>query len=115
MRLGGVVYELPEEQITGSGLLLRPARLADADQIAAACADPAIQRFVPGLASPYTRADAVNWITEGRGVARAAGGVALVIADPATGQVLGSAAVHHVDRFDRVCELGYWVAPWARG
>jgi RimJ/RimL family protein N-acetyltransferase len=110
-----MVHELPEESIAGPGVLLRPARLADADQITAACADPAIQRFVPGLANPYTRSDAVTWITDGRTAARAAGGLTLVMADPDTDQVLGSAAVHHVDRFDCVCELGYWVAPWARG
>jgi RimJ/RimL family protein N-acetyltransferase len=109
------VRELPEEDIRGDGIRLRPARVEDADDIATACADPAIQRYVPALPSPYTRADALNWITEGRATVRAAGGAALVAADPATDRVLGTIGLHHVWRADGLGEVGYWVAPWARG
>lgn len=107
--------ELPEESIRGEGVVLRPPRLSDADDIAAACADPAIQRYVPAVPCPYTRADAVTFITEGRTAIRAAGGIALVVADPETDRVIGSTGLHHVWRGDGLAEIGYWVAPWARG
>jgi RimJ/RimL family protein N-acetyltransferase len=113
--VGADVPELPEETIQAKGALLRPPRLSDAADVAAACVDPAIQRYVPGVPSPYTEADAVNWITEGRLAMRAAGGVNLMVADAATDRVLGSIGLHHVWRADGLAEIGYWVAPWARG
>jgi RimJ/RimL family protein N-acetyltransferase len=109
------VQELPEETIRAEGVVLRPARLSDADDIATACLDPAIQRYVPAVPSPYTRADAVTYITEGRAAMRAAGGVALVVADPVTDRVVGSTGLHHIWHGDGLAEIGYWVAPWARG
>ncbi|HKT03033.1 MAG TPA: GNAT family N-acetyltransferase [Rugosimonospora sp.] len=107
--------ELPDEIIRAEGVVLRPPRLSDADDIAAACTDPAIQRYVPAVPSPYTRADAVHYITEGRAAMRNAGGLALVVADPATDRVIGSVGLHHVWAGDGLAEIGYWVAPWARG
>jgi RimJ/RimL family protein N-acetyltransferase len=109
------VQELPEETIRATGVVLRPPRLSDADDIAAACVDPAIQRYVPVVPSPYTRADAVNYVTEGRAAMRAAGGMALIVADPETDRVIGSTGLHHIWRRDGLAEVGYWVAPWARG
>jgi RimJ/RimL family protein N-acetyltransferase len=112
---GADVQELPEEIIRAEGVVLRPPRPSDADDIAAACADPAIQRYVPGLPSPYTRADALQWISEGRAAMRVAGGVELVVADPDTDRVIGSTGLHHVWPASGLAEIGYWVAPWARG
>ena len=44
---------------------LRPFRESDADDVAAGCADPLTQRFMPLLPSPYTRDDALWWISDG--------------------------------------------------
>ncbi len=109
------VAQLPEETIRAEGVVLRPPRLSDAEDVAAACSDPAIQRFVPAVPIPYTHADAIWYITEGRAARRAAGGVALVVADPDTDRVIGSVGLHHVWRAEGLAEIGYWVAPWARG
>lgn len=102
--------------LPGNGVLLRPFRLADADDVAAACADPLTQRFLPQLPRPYTRDVALWWVNEGAPAAFAASGAAFAVADPATGRLLGGAGLgrHRADD-PGAAEIGYWVAPWARG
>jgi len=92
---------------------LRPWRDADADDLAAGCADPLTQRFLPLLPSPYTRDDALWWIREGAPAASEAGGAAYAVTDPASDRVLGGAGMRAVR--EGKSEIGYWVAPWARG
>ncbi|GAA1745592.1 GNAT family N-acetyltransferase [Luedemannella helvata] len=106
-----------EPQVPGEGVLLRPYRAADADDVAAACDDALTQRFVPGLPRPYTRADAEWWITTGAPDAAARGGYAYAIADPGSGRLLGGIGVarHRPAEDPGSAEIGYWVAPWARG
>ncbi len=101
------------DRIVGDGIVLRPPRPKDAPDIADACADPLAQRFVPALPSPYTLDDALWWITQGAPATVAAGGRAYVIADPQTDRVIGACGV--TSRGPRLGEIGYWVAPWARG
>jgi RimJ/RimL family protein N-acetyltransferase len=64
---------------------------------------------VPSLPSPFGPAEAAAWITE------AAAHRDLVIADPSTDRLLGNVRLYHLSSIDRSGELGYWVAPWARG
>ena len=106
---------LPEELIRGEGIVLRPPRRADADDVTAACADPAIQHYIPTVPSPYTRRDALHWITEVHSAERLLGGVLLVIADPGSDRLIGSVGLHRVALTAGLAEVGYWVAPWARG
>lgn len=103
------------ETIEAYGVRLRPSGLDDVADTAAACADPAIQRFLPGLPDPYTEESARWWITEGAPAVWARGGAAYTIADPATDRLLGSAGLSHPVAERRQAEIGYWVAPWARG
>ena len=84
---------------------LRPLRLADADDLAMACNDPEIRRFLPFLARPYTREDALDHI-------RSAGGAQLAIAEEGTDRLLGELDLLQDGRGS--AEVGYWVAPWAR-
>jgi RimJ/RimL family protein N-acetyltransferase len=93
--------------------VLRPLRVDDAEDVAAGCDDPLTQRFLPHLPSPYTTADALWWINEGAPAVFAAGGTAYAIADPTTDRVLGGGGYHPIR--EGVTEVGYWVAPWARG
>jgi RimJ/RimL family protein N-acetyltransferase len=83
--------------------------------VAAGCADPLTQRFLPNLPSPYTAADATWWINEGVPAAWSAGGAAYAIADPVTDRLLGGAGVGRATPERGQAEVGYWVAPWARG
>ncbi|WNM41004.1 GNAT family N-acetyltransferase [Micromonospora halotolerans] len=103
------------ETIEAHGVRLRPDRLTDVTDLAAACADPAIRRFLPGLPDPYTEESARWWITEGAPAVRATGGATYAIADPATDRLLGAAGLSHPVAERRQAEIGFWVAPWARG
>jgi RimJ/RimL family protein N-acetyltransferase len=107
--------ELPVEIIDGPEVRLRPPRESDADQVAAACADPLTQRFLPMLPDPYTREDALWWINVGSASSRAAGGASYVVVDPATDRVLGGTGINRVIGERAQGEVGYWIAPWARG
>lgn len=101
------------EVVRGQRVVLRPFRPEDAADVAAGCADELTQRFLPRLPSPYTRADAEWWITEGAPAAIAGGGWAYGLADPDTDRILGGAGLSR--HGDDAGEIGYWVAPWARG
>jgi RimJ/RimL family protein N-acetyltransferase len=105
---------LPDERILGERVMLRAPDRRDADPIAAACNDPAVQRFLHVLPTPYRRADALAWI-ESAPAHRQRGGASFAIVDPATDQLLGSIALNDVSAGAGSGEIGYWVAPWARG
>lgn len=106
---------MTEETIEGTGIRLRPFRESDADDVVAGCGDPLTQRFVPGLPQPYTRADALRWITEGSVAARVAGGLAYAVADAATDRLVGGIGIARVVPERAQGEIGYWVVPSARG
>jgi RimJ/RimL family protein N-acetyltransferase len=94
-------------------VVLRAFRIEDADDVAAGCADPVTQRFLPLLPSPYTRADALWWVTEGVRAVAARGARAYALADPHTDRLLGAGGLTPIH--PGTAEAGYWVAPWARG
>jgi RimJ/RimL family protein N-acetyltransferase len=100
------LYECNSATVRGDGIVLRAAREDDADDLVRAVDDPLISRFVTPLPVPFTRPDADRWI---------AGAGAWVIADPQTDRLLGSARLYHLSAQDAKAEVGYWVAPWARG
>ncbi|WP_033339697.1 GNAT family N-acetyltransferase [Catenuloplanes japonicus] len=101
--------------VEDQGVRLRPLRLSDVDDVVAACSDPLTQRFLPLLPRPYTRSDAVWWIEEGTEAEWQQGGGVWVIADPATDRLAGTIGLHRVVHERAQAEVGYWVAPWARG
>ncbi|GAA1820639.1 hypothetical protein GCM10009682_46120 [Luedemannella flava] len=104
------------DALPGDGVLLRPFRESDADDVTAGCADPLTRRFLPALPDPYTRADALWWITEAAPAAFTKGGAAFAVADPATGRLLGTVGIsRHRPEDTGSAEIGYWVGPWARG
>ena len=99
------------EVLRGGGVVLRPPRRSDADDVAAACADPLVQHFIPTMPAPYTHADAVAWIANAD---RFPDRLAFVVAAPDTDRLIGGCALHHVSLSERTGEIGYWVARWAR-
>jgi len=101
--------------IEAYGVRLRPFRLADVADTAAACADPVTQRGISGLPDPYTEESARWWITEGAPAAWAGGGAAYAIAEPATDRLIGGIGLSQPVPARGQWEIGYWVAPWARG
>jgi RimJ/RimL family protein N-acetyltransferase len=105
----------PGQIIEAPGVRLRPFRESDADDITAGCADPLTQRFVSGMPSPYTRDDALSWITTGAPAVWASGGAVFAVADPQTDRLFGAVGTGRVIAERAQAEIGYWVVPWARG
>ncbi|MPZ26606.1 MAG: GNAT family N-acetyltransferase [Micromonosporaceae bacterium] len=109
---------MPTGPVDGDRVRLRRHAEADVDDLAAACADPLIVRFLPHLPHPYTRDDARWWIQEGAPAQWTAGGAAHAIVDPATDRLLGAVGLGRTGLGPGgvpLGEVGYWVAPWARG
>ncbi|WP_436759787.1 GNAT family N-acetyltransferase [Streptosporangium sp. V21-05] len=103
----------PEEVIPAGPVILRPFVPADAEAIVRACSDPEIVRFVPLVPSPYTLDDAFRYAEVTREQWKA-GGAPFTIADPATDGWLGNISLKPA-RPRSTSEIGYLVAPWARG
>lgn len=100
--------------LTTERLVLRAPAPADAEAITAACQDPEIPRWTT-VPSPYSRADAEEfirlveqWWADG---SQAVWGI---YADEA---LVGVVGLHHITPHDAGghAELGYWMAPGARG
>jgi RimJ/RimL family protein N-acetyltransferase len=104
--------ELPT--LRDTDLVLRPKRPEDADAITSACQDPEIPRWTL-VPSPYTRADADEFIAAGETDAAAGTSVSLLAVDAADGRLLGSFSLMELARAPRYGEIGYWVAAPERG
>lgn len=101
--------------IEAEGVRLRPYRDTDLADVVAGCDDPLTQRFLDGLPRPYTEADARWWIDEAAPAVWARGGTAYAVADPESDRLLGAVGTDRLVPMRRQAEIGYWVAPWARG
>jgi RimJ/RimL family protein N-acetyltransferase len=106
---------LPDPALTDGVVVLRPPREADVPAFLEACQDPDIQHFT-FVPSPYREEHARDFVAR-HAADRAAGEAAsFVIADAADdARLLGTVGAMRPDWDDAVVELGYWVAPWARG
>ncbi|MFI5485737.1 GNAT family N-acetyltransferase [Micromonospora echinaurantiaca] len=102
-------------EITEDGLVLRPWQATDADAVHRACQDPDIQRWTT-VPRPYRPEHARAFVTEVAPGDWAAGrGAPFAVCDAATGELLGSCGLVSIDTGLGSGEIGYWVAPWARG
>ncbi|SDK66076.1 GNAT family N-acetyltransferase [Nonomuraea jiangxiensis] len=102
---------LPRDVISTGSLILRPPLAGDAGTIARMCADPVTARFMPLLPIPYALEHARDHLEDA--AARWAGGgaeFAITESDRVVGLVWAGPPDHW-----GVTELGYLVAPWARG
>ena len=96
-------------------VLLRAWRSEDVPAIVDACRHESIAAFLPQLPYPYTEASARSWL-ESQEPKRIAGeSIELAVADSATGTAVGSIAAANVAAGQRTAEVGYWLAPLARG
>jgi len=94
-------------------ITLRSKTRADIDTLVAICQEPAIPRWTR-VPSPYTRADAEAWIAASE-LDLAAGRAIDWLAVDADGEVVASVAVQDIRTAAGTGEIGYWVAPGARG
>ncbi len=106
---------LPDGELRTARLLLRPYRPGDAPSVAEACRDELIQRWLP-LPNPYTNEDAVIWCRDVAPHFRESGeGIEWAAVRLADEQLIGSFGLKRTDWRANSSEIGYWVAPWARG
>lgn len=113
MDLTGI--DLVTETVRTERLVLRPYRAGDAGAVHAACQDPLIQRWINALPVPYTVEDARSFITD-VAIAQRADGRSLMVAIEADGVLVGSSGVHSSQIGHPLGpEIGYWIAPQARG
>jgi RimJ/RimL family protein N-acetyltransferase len=102
-------------EINGTGVRLRAYRPDDVEAVAAGYDDPLCFRFLPPLPSPFTIGHAERFLAEGVTSVFAEGGAVYAIADPDTDELLGGIGFDKVVAGRGQAEIGYWVAPWARG
>jgi RimJ/RimL family protein N-acetyltransferase len=106
--------DLPSVVVRTARLVLRPYRPEDVEPVLRACQDPDIQRWIGVLPVPYTRADAEEFVT-GTAVRERAAGRGLSTAVEADGELVGSCGLMRFTEGRLGPEVGYWIAPWARG
>lgn len=94
-------------------LRLRLPEAGDVDTITRICQDPEIQRFTR-VPWPYTQQHAQQFVALGGTALESGEGVHLVAADQHDGTLLGAVGLA-VDAAELSGDLGYWVAPEARG
>ncbi|HEX5927208.1 MAG TPA: GNAT family N-acetyltransferase [Baekduia sp.] len=106
---------LPDPELADDAIRLRAPSAADVPAIIEACQDPDIQHFT-FVPVPYREDDARDWVGGAPARAAAGEGLSLVIADiDDHAQLLGTVGLLRPDWVQRTIEIGYWVAPWARG
>jgi len=104
--------ELPV--LTDGEIVLRYANATDADDIVAACVDRDVAHWTV-VPQPYRLEHALGFINEAQPSYHAQSKIPYVIADARTDQLIGSAGIHDIDLLAGSGEMGYWVAPAARG
>ena len=105
----------PETVLRTDSLVLRPFSRADVQDTRIGASDELTQTWLP-LPSPYTLDHAVDWCTRAAHARRDSGdGIQFAIADPETDRLLGAIDLHKTDWRTLTTDVGYWVAPWARG
>lgn len=104
----------PDSRLTDGIVALRPwGEAGDVEALVAACNDRAIAEFLEMIPSPYTEADARDYIERTRqGWAEGKNSNFAVLLSGAT---VGSIGINWLEPEQGVAEVGYWVAPQVRG
>ncbi|MUL43148.1 GNAT family N-acetyltransferase [Streptomonospora sp. PA3] len=109
---------MPSVVLRTDRLLLRAHTRDDIEAVYRGITDPQVQRWLPlpRPGAPYTRADAENWCLVGAPQARVGGdGQQWAVIEAGTGSYAGSIGLTRTLWRARSTEVGYWLAPWARG
>jgi RimJ/RimL family protein N-acetyltransferase len=100
-------------RLTDGRLLVRPFEPEDAPAEREACSDPDVPRWIFGVPSEYTLADAEEFIADSRHRLLLGERARLAVTDAETGELLGSVSLDlFADR--QAAEIGYWVKRGAR-
>lgn len=102
--------------LTTGRLLLRALAPADAPDLFAVFSDPEVARYWSG--TPWTDLEqALQYVANAEQDWLSGAGLRFGIEVAATGQLAGQIALHHFDRANRRCEVGYALARqhWRQG
>lgn len=102
----------PQPRIPADGLLLRPLTDADVPDIVESCRDPELIRYT-SVPDPYRREDAEGFLRDAAGGWLA--GTVACFAVEVGGRCSGIFDLRLDGWPARIAEVGYSVAPWARG
>ena len=102
-------------RIEGDGWLLRPERVDDAGEMARAFAEDPQLAVDWGIEELPDEALATKWLGEHAALWEKGEGRHLAIASVATDALLGGVNFHHIETGHHRAEVGFWLAPWARG
>jgi RimJ/RimL family protein N-acetyltransferase len=105
----------PQTPLSDGIVSLRPWTLDDVPAVAAACDDAEIARWIHALPSPYRESDAREYVLSTEAAWADKLGAFFAVVDSASGDVIGSIAVHVLDHELANVEVGYWTAAPARG
>ena len=105
--------QFADEVLDGDGFRLSPLGLGDVEDVTSACRDEITQRWLP-LPAPYTTDVARSFIEE-IAPRMHTSGAGLVRRIEVAGRLCGVIDLKKTNWRVRETEIGYWVAPWARG
>jgi RimJ/RimL family protein N-acetyltransferase len=106
--------EYPRIALQDEVVALRAPRQSDVPAVTAACQDPLIARFTL-VPSPYSEDDAREWLLSAERDRREGSGLHFAATAPGTGELRGAVGISEINWRHRVGQVGYWVAPEARG
>lgn len=110
-----VQHTFPMTELKTDRLLLRAHREQDIEPTVAMFRDELSVRWL-AAPQPYTLEEGRRWCTDTSHLLRGMGdGINWVITDASTGDYLGSIGVKGTDWLRRSTEIGYGIAPQARG
>jgi RimJ/RimL family protein N-acetyltransferase len=115
----GVVNPVPAVTLSDSRLILRRPSIELVPQIAAACQDRELHRWLESLPDPYTEADAATFVeTCASGWADGSQNVFAITA-AGGGRLLGMIGLHDIAHLTApgggMAEVGFWVVASERG
>lgn len=108
-----VMNSIPHVEIDAGGLHLRPPTAQDTADAALMLRDPDVRRWNAGPAD-LDLGQVRDWCARG---ADWSGGdhATFTVFDRDSGRLVGNVSLHRIDREQADAEIGYRVAPWARG
>ena len=101
----------PDPPLADEVVALRPWTESDVDELVRCCNDPLVPRFIPVIPVPYTAEDAREFVARTVMV----GELNLAVTDRASGALMGAVGVGLKPQDAGMAEIGYWLAPEARG
>ena len=105
----------PDPPLTDGVVALRQWADDDSEFVVEACQDERLSRFSPSIAFPYAEAHAREWFEIQEPTRLAGDGIDFAIVEAASGRQLGAIGLMNANWRFMTIEVGYWLAPEARG